>query len=146
MIISKPTCKIIKTQLPAAIILGLLTDAWSFLLQGLATSSFATRIFCIIIGSLLLAIVSYIQVETHVTLLPADGLTNAIRHHTMLFKTNHFQIVDMICLVLGATLALILKQKLYGIGMATIVPLFLIPYFICLIQQGIINLEESGFF
>lgn len=64
----------------------------------------------------------------------------------MLFKTNHFQIVDMICLVLGATLALILKQKLYGIGMATIVPLFLIPYFICLIQQGIINLEESGFF
>ena len=138
--------RITLTDLGAIILLGLLIDFWSFLFRGLSNASIGGQVFGLILACFFLAIVTILQGEMKIFALPSDALNDAIAHRTMLHLPNRFQILDIICLVSGIILSFIFFQEFYGIGMATFVPPFLVPYLVYLIQQGLFKLEDSEFF
>lgn len=133
-------------ELGSIIFLGLLIDFWSILFRNLSQASFASHVFCIILACFLLAIVTVLQNELRTFTLPSDALTESISQRYMHHLSNRFQLLDIICLVLGLLLSFIIFQEYIGIGIATFVPPFLIPYFVSLLQKGLLKLQDSEFF
>lgn len=137
--------KIRLTAIGAIILLGLLIDVWSFLFRTLSNASFASQTFCIILACFLLAIVSFLQAELQTFILPGDALNNAIRQRFGLHLPRRFQLLDLIALLVGIVLSFIVFQKIEGVGIATIIPPFLVPYFDYVIRQGLSKLEDIDF-
>lgn len=137
--------KIRLTDFGAITLLGLLIDVWSFLFRNLSNASFASQSFCIILACFLLAIVSFLQRELQAFVLPGDALNNAIRQRFRLDLPSRFQLLDLIALLVGILLSFIVFQKLEGLGIATLIPPFLVPYFQYVIQLGLSKLEDIDF-
>lgn len=128
-------------QILATIGIGLLIDVGYMLFKGIASASFLSQVFFVLVGCLLLAGATYLQTESQQLVFSADVLTNAIEQRSGMHLTNNFHVIDIIGLVSGILMAYFIWQSFHGIGMATFIPPFLVPYFYYLIDQAVMKLE-----
>lgn len=143
---TKTSARSLLIEISATIILGLLIDSCSFLFRGLSNASFAAQIACLLLACFLLAVVSLLQQERRLFVLPGDALSDAIRQRSFYQLPFQLQLLDILCLLLGILLAFIFFQQFYGLGMATYVPPFLVPYFGYWLNRGFLKLEDIEFF
>lgn len=110
-------------QVFGAAIFGVFTDAATYVFGGFTADTYAVKLLFLFLGIILQAIGIAIYIDTHIMLMPAEGIIAAV--HQKLLKNTDIGtvkvVVDCFWLLLAVVLSLVFLHRITGIREGTLI-------------------------